>query len=216
MPRVSLLVTCLQTPSLSVASAQRPLQRTCGPHSKSTWPPSNSRYGELIRLDMPPPRRSGASRYAFVEYKEEADCEKALELNDTASDFAENLTVQIARLEQAPKRTRPRNRNRNDSRRSRYDSHDSRYDRPRGDSRGGAPAPASYGLASDPYATSRPQYTYTQELPPEPAWISRRGRGSGDREGDNNDHDRERGRGRYPRDKLRSRSPSRSPSRSRQ
>lgn len=68
-----------------------------------------SRFGELVRLDIPPPREDG-QKYAFVEYKNPEDCEKALELDGKTLEFSnkEGLTVQMARLDPNLRRNRNR------------------------------------------------------------------------------------------------------------
>ncbi|RKP32974.1 hypothetical protein METBISCDRAFT_25170 [Metschnikowia bicuspidata] len=60
--------------------------------------PDFEKYGELVRLDIPPTREDG-QKYAFVEYKNPEDCEKALELDGKAIHCKEGgLTVQMARV----------------------------------------------------------------------------------------------------------------------
>lgn len=63
-----------------------------------------------MRLDIPPPRTDDGQKYAFVEYKNPEDCEKALELDGKALPFAikEGLTVQVARSDPFLRRTRGR------------------------------------------------------------------------------------------------------------
>ncbi|PVH22036.1 hypothetical protein CXQ85_004705 [Candidozyma haemuli] len=69
------------------------------PDFESTFHPSSRRYGELVRLDIPPPRTDDGEKYAFVEYKNEEDCEKALELDGKPLPYAkqDGLVVQMAR-----------------------------------------------------------------------------------------------------------------------
>lgn len=64
----------------------------------------------MVRLDIPPPRTDDGQKYAFVEYKNPEDCEKALELDGKPLPFAikEGLTVQMARLDPFLRRNRPR------------------------------------------------------------------------------------------------------------
>ncbi|GBL47869.1 hypothetical_protein [Candidozyma auris] len=61
--------------------------------------PEFEKYGELVRLDIPPPRTDDGEKYAFVEYKNEEDCEKALELDGKSLPYAKpgGLVVQVAR-----------------------------------------------------------------------------------------------------------------------
>ncbi|SGZ57228.1 CIC11C00000004223 [Sungouiella intermedia] len=61
--------------------------------------PDFEKYGELVRLDIPPPRTDDGEKYAFVEYKNPEDCEKALELDGKQLPYAmkDGLVVQLAR-----------------------------------------------------------------------------------------------------------------------
>ncbi|ODV67227.1 hypothetical protein HYPBUDRAFT_11819 [Hyphopichia burtonii NRRL Y-1933] len=61
--------------------------------------PDFEKYGDLVRLDIPPPRTDDGEKYAFVEYKNAEDCEKALELDGKQLPYAlkDGLVVQQAR-----------------------------------------------------------------------------------------------------------------------
>ncbi|OBA19800.1 hypothetical protein METBIDRAFT_79157 [Metschnikowia bicuspidata var. bicuspidata NRRL YB-4993] len=61
--------------------------------------PDFEKYGELVRLDIPPPRSVDGEKFAFVEYKNSEDCEKALEIDGKSFPYAlkDGLTVQLAR-----------------------------------------------------------------------------------------------------------------------
>ncbi|RLV91484.1 hypothetical protein JA1_003858 [Spathaspora sp. JA1] len=70
--------------------------------------PDFEKFGELVRLDIPPPRTDDGQKYAFVEYKDAESCEKALELDGKTLPYSikDGLVVQIARSD--PYNTRPR------------------------------------------------------------------------------------------------------------
>lgn len=53
----------------------------------------------MIRLDIPPPRTDDGEKYAFVEYRNPEDCERALELDGKNLPYAlkDGLVVQLAR-----------------------------------------------------------------------------------------------------------------------
>ncbi|CAH2353592.1 hypothetical protein CLIB1423_11S03224 [[Candida] railenensis] len=61
--------------------------------------PEFEKYGDLVRLDIPPPRTDDGEKFAFVEYKDYEDSQKALELNGKTLPFSigSGLTVQEAR-----------------------------------------------------------------------------------------------------------------------
>ncbi|KAM9887382.1 hypothetical protein OXX79_013680, partial [Metschnikowia pulcherrima] len=61
--------------------------------------PDFEKYGDLVRLDIPPPRSEEGQKFAFVEFKNAEDSEKALELDGKTFSYTigEGLTVQVAR-----------------------------------------------------------------------------------------------------------------------
>ncbi|KAG7662271.1 uncharacterized protein J8A68_004165 [[Candida] subhashii] len=70
--------------------------------------PDFEKYGELVRLDIPPPRTDDGEKYAFVEYKDAESCEKALELDGKTLPYSlkDGLVVQVARSDPYSVRTR--------------------------------------------------------------------------------------------------------------
>ncbi|KAK6465002.1 hypothetical protein DFJ63DRAFT_316152 [Scheffersomyces coipomensis] len=61
--------------------------------------PDFEQYGDLVRLDIPPPRTDDGEKYAFVEYKDYESMEKALDLDGKTLPYSlkDGLVVQIAR-----------------------------------------------------------------------------------------------------------------------
>ncbi|RCK54473.1 Pre-mRNA-splicing factor srp1 [Candida viswanathii] len=61
--------------------------------------PDFEKFGELVRLDIPPPRSDDGQKYAFVEYKDAESCERALELDGQTLPYSikDGLVVQVAR-----------------------------------------------------------------------------------------------------------------------
>ncbi|CAK9439626.1 uncharacterized protein LODBEIA_P37260 [Lodderomyces beijingensis] len=61
--------------------------------------PEFEKFGELVRLDIPPPRTTDGEKYAFVEFKDAESCERALDLDgkQTSWTVTSGLVVQVAR-----------------------------------------------------------------------------------------------------------------------
>ncbi|EDK44345.1 hypothetical protein LELG_02524 [Lodderomyces elongisporus NRRL YB-4239] len=57
------------------------------------------RFGELVRLDIPPPRTTDGEKFAFVEFKDAESCERALDLDGKQTSWTNGngLVVQVAR-----------------------------------------------------------------------------------------------------------------------
>ncbi|CAN3373656.1 hypothetical protein DIURU_005461 [Diutina rugosa] len=76
--------------------------------------PDFEHYGELIRLDIPPPRTDDGEKYAFVEYREVEAAEQALEMHGRQLPYAKEggLMVQMARSDPYTRTRRSRGRRR--------------------------------------------------------------------------------------------------------
>lgn len=89
--------------------------------------PDFEKYGDLIRLDIPPPRTDDGQKYAFVEYKEDEAAERALEMHGMDLPYSKEggLNVQMARSDPNLARNRRQGRRREQRR---YDYDYGRYD----------------------------------------------------------------------------------------
>lgn len=121
--------------------------------------PDFEHYGELIRLDIPPPRTDDGEKYAFVEYREVEAAERALEMHGKQLPYAKEngLMVQMARTDPFSRTRKSRGR---------------RYRERRG--------PADYGRRYDPRG-----YGYPEDDGPTPEAYGPRGYGYAPRSGYN-------------------------------